>query len=100
MSKQSSKKGGGGKKGGKKRIVIQLPSGSPLDAMSQDEMAKHVQDLVGKAGIIGKHVGGRVEELHIEIGDSSSAADADSSSATALRPPDGWGARWSRRCAT
>jgi hypothetical protein len=98
MSKQSGDKGEAKKdakkddkkKDGKRRIVLQVPPGSPLDTMSEDEIAKQVQDLVGKAGISSRHVGGRVEELLIEI--------ADSSSPTTLSP-QGWAARWSRRCA-
>jgi hypothetical protein len=102
MSKQSDGKGQGGSKGGgkkndgKRRVVIQLPTGSPLDAMSQDEIDKHVHDLIGKAGISNHHVGGPVDELLIEIG--GSASPADSSPSAALIPDDGWAARWSRFC--
>ena len=96
MSDQKSgDKGGEKKKDRKRRIVIQLPAGSPLGTMSQDEIDKHIHALIGKAGIdkagIDNRQVGPVEELLIEI--------ADSSSPTALAPGDGWAARWSRKCA-
>jgi hypothetical protein len=89
MSKQPGEKGGGKGKGGKRRVVINLPAGSPLETMSEDEIAKHVQDLVGKAGINKSHVGGPVEELLIQSSDGV---------ALPYGPGDGWAARWSRKC--
>lgn len=88
---QSSSKGGGKKKEGKRRIVIQLPPGSTLGTMSEDEITKLVHDLGGKTGLTKRHVGGGVDELQVEV--------ADSSSPNTLAPPDGWAARWSRKCA-
>ena len=62
--------------------------------MSTDEIDKHIQTLIGDAGIdkagIENPPGRPRGELLIEV--------ADSSSPTKLAPGDGWAARWSRRC--
>ena len=93
MSKQSGDKGGGKKKDGKRRIVIQLPPGSTLGAMSEDEITKLVHDLAGKTGVNKRHVGGGVDELVVEVADSSTL-----NTLAGPEPPPGWGARWSRKC--
>lgn len=77
MSKQSGDKGQGGDKGGgkkkdgKRRIVIQLPPGSPLNTMSEEEITKHIHDLAGKTGINRRQLGGRVDELVVEVADKA-----------------------------
>lgn len=99
MANQSSGKGqsggkGAAKKGGRKRrIVIQLPPGSTLGTMSEDEITKLVHDLAGKTGVNKRHVGGGVDELVVEVADSSSP-----NALAGPEPPPGWGARWSRKC--
>ena len=96
MSEQIGSKGDGEKGDGKRRIVIRLPPGSPLNTMSEEEITKHIQDLAGKTGISSRQLGGGVDELVVEVADSSSATD--SSPSTDLAPPPGWAARWSRKC--
>ena len=102
MSKQRGDKGGGKKKDGKRRIVIQLPPGSTLGTMSEDEITKLVHDLAGKTGVTKRHVGGGVDELVVEVADSSSATASLTPTPTPTpsgpEPPPGWGARWSRKC--
>jgi hypothetical protein len=96
MSNPNDSKGGGQKKDGKRRIVIRLPPGSILNTMSEDEITKHIHDLGGKTGINRRQLGGPVDELVVEVADSS--LPTTSSSSADLAPPPGWAARWSRKC--
>jgi hypothetical protein len=68
-----------------KRIIVKLPTGTPLDNMSQDQLAQHVRDIAAKGGVSASDVGNPTELL-LDVGEGSDVSTDD------------WLARWTRNC--